>query len=65
MADECAVPVIDLACLGPLDDVGIDDNDEGVGDVARQVFQALSTIGFMSLKNTGISDDQVRSFPYV
>ena len=62
VAQDISIPVVDFSLLS-LDNETIPcDSDERVQEIASQVSKAFSDIGFVYLKNHGISDDEVRVF---
>lgn len=53
------IPVVDFAALS-VDHKTISTSDERVQAIARQIHEAFSTVGFVYLKNHGITQAKVR-----
>ena len=59
MAD--GIPVVDFSAMSLENKNPLSDNGEAIIDLADQVYQAFSTIGFVYLKNHGIPQEMVSS----
>ncbi len=58
MASECAIPVVDFSLFNvDLADEDVEQSD--MENISTQIHEAFSTVGFVYLKNCGISDVQV------
>ena len=56
-----SIPIVDFSSLSLTKD-DISYNSDGANEVASQIKHAFSTIGFVYLKNFGISDTEVNSY---
>ena len=54
------IPVVDFSLMSIEHEHVPPNSDERVQELASSVCRAFSDIGFVYLKNTGISDDEVR-----
>ena len=55
------IPVVDFSAMSLENKNPLSDNGEAIIDLADQVYQAFSTIGFVYLKNHGIPQEMVSS----
>ena len=56
------IPVVDFSCLSLKRQTSeLSMQEEGIHSLAEQIYDAFSNIGFVYLKNHGISQDQVYS----
>ena len=66
MSEVSGIPIIDLGPLGLTPAESIWKPEEAdpdvVADVAAQIYRALTTVGFMYLKNHGIKQELVRLY---
>lgn len=60
MAAEVDIPIVDFSAMSVEHKDPLKENFEAVKTVADEVYQAFSTIGFVFLKNHGISQETVR-----
>ena len=51
----CPIPVVDFSAMSL--DVNPDQSSQAVKDLAKQVYQAFSTIGFVYITNHGIPQE--------
>ena len=51
----CPIPVVDFSAMSL--DVNADQSSQAVKDLAKQVYQAFSTIGFVYITNHGIPQE--------
>ena len=55
------IPVVDFSAMSLENKDPLSKNNETIKDLADQVYQAFSTIGFVYLKNHGIPQEMVSS----
>ena len=53
------IPVVDFSAMNVLRQTRPDINDRSVVALTQQIYDALSTVGFVYLKNHGIPDEKV------
>lgn len=53
------IPVVDFSAMSLKNKDALNENDEAIKDLANQIYQAFSTIGFVYLKNHGIPQEVV------
>ena len=56
------IPVVDFSAMGLQNKDPLNENNEAIKELADQVYQAFSTIGFVYLKNHGIPQEMVGFF---
>ncbi|XP_078356702.1 uncharacterized protein LOC144641550 [Oculina patagonica] len=55
------IPVVDFSAMSLKNKHALNENDEAIKDLADQIYQAFSTIGFVYLKNHGIPQEVIDS----
>lgn len=53
------IPVVDFAAMSVEHETCPSPADDMLQEIAKQIYQAFSTVGFVYLKNHGISQDKV------
>ena len=53
------IPVVDFGAMSLKNKDTLNESDEAIKDLANQIYQAFSTIGFVYLKNHGIPQEVV------
>ena len=54
------IPLVDFSCLSLEHKDPPSPSDEGFQSLAKQIYDAFSTVGFVYLKNHGVQSEQVR-----
>lgn len=54
------IPVVDFSCFNPIGGVALPESNTHVKELAQELYNAFSTIGFVYIKNHGIATEKVR-----
>ena len=54
--------VVDFACFNYFDDTDLSESNAEVEKLAKEIYDAFTTIGFVYIENYGIPEEEVHKF---